>query len=107
MEKWQKNVCFVVTFIIHIPVTSYLRDPNHQGPAKRIHVLHYQLLTWIDIFTKSLTPLNFEHVVLSPGIQIIHDITSPERAMNDKRYPSNITRICICIFVHVGSEMHC
>ena len=65
-------------------------------------------LTWIDIFTKSLTPpLNFEHVVLSPGIQIIHDITSPERAMNDKRYPSNITRICICIFVHVGSEMHC
>ena len=64
-------------------------------------------LTWIDIFTKSLTPLNFEHVVLSPGIQIIHDITSPERAMNDKRYPSNITRICIYIFVHVGSEMHC
>ena len=65
-------------------------------------------LTWIDIFTKSLPPpLNFEHVVLSPGIQIIHDITSPERAMNDKRYPSNITRICICIFVHVGSEMHC
>ena len=27
--------------------------------------------------------------------------------MNDKRYPSNMTRICICIFVHVGSEMHC
>ena len=27
--------------------------------------------------------------------------------MNDKRYPSNIARICICIFVHVGSEMHC
>ena len=74
--------------------TGIINDRNH-------------VLTWIDIFTKSLTPLNFEHVVLSPGIQIIHDITSPERAMNDKRYPSNITRICICIFVHVGSEMHC
>ena len=85
--------------IAKVSVTNNLRQRNI--------VRGNQALTWIDIFTKSLTPLNFEHVVLSPGIQIIHDITSPERAMNDKRYPSNITRICICIFVHVGSEMHC
>ena len=95
-------------YFIFLKITQVGLNMVHLDPVVQSIVSLTISLTWIDIFTKSLTPpLNFEHVVLSPGIQIIHDITSPERAMNDKRYPSNITRICICIFVHVGSEMHC